>query len=69
MLRLVIDWFARHPEAIHPMAVPCNCRWHSEALLLSAFLQRYRGDKFAEAWTHADGAIGHFAVGRQGIYR
>ncbi len=43
------------PFTFHPCA-----RWFSEALLASAFLPRYRGDRFAEAYTHADGVIGQF---------
>jgi len=64
MLRLVLEWFSQHPEVAHPLSVPSGCRWYSEALLPSAFLQRRRGDKFAEAWTHADGVVGHFEIGR-----
>jgi len=65
MLRLTLDWFATialHDES-HPLAVPPDCRWYSEALLPSAFLPESRGDSRAESWTHADGAIGHFDIG------
>ena len=35
-------------------------------MLPSAFLPRYRGDRYAESWTHADGVIGSFSIGRNG---
>ncbi len=66
MLRLSIDWFARNKIENHPLTVPEGSTWYSEALLPSTFLQRYRGDKYSEAWTHADGAIGHFEIGQSG---
>ena len=64
MLRLVLDWFATHPNSGPYLSFPENGKWYSEALLPSAFLPRYRGDKYAESWTHADGVIGHFEIGR-----
>jgi hypothetical protein len=66
MMRLVIDWFARNKTNHFPLTVPQDSTWYSEALLLSTFLPRYRGDKYSELWTHADGAIGHFEIGRSG---
>lgn len=66
LLRLALDWFARHDVPGHPLAVPPGARWFSEALLPTAFAARYKGDPLAEAWTHADGAVGHFAIGREG---
>lgn len=65
MLRLTLDWFASIDLADepHPIAVPLECRWYSEALLPSAFLPESRGDSRAESWTHADGVIGHFEIG------
>lgn len=39
-----------------------NCKWYSEALLPSLFLPRYRGDKLAESWTHADGVVGKIYI-------
>lgn len=65
MLRLTVDRF----ESIdlenepHPLAVPTDCNWYSEALLPSAFLPESQGDTRAESWTHADGVIGHFEIG------
>ena len=64
MLRLVLDWFATHRDNDHYLSFPKDGKWYSEALLPSAFLPRYRGDKYAESWTHADGVIGHFEIGR-----
>ena len=64
MLRLVLEWFSQRSISEHPLCFPNKAKWYSEALLPSAFLARYRGDKYAEAWTHADGVIGHFQIGR-----
>jgi hypothetical protein len=66
MLRLVLAWFSENPDADHPLAISGNERWYSEALLPSAFLPRYRGDPHAESWTHADGVIGNFGIGKNG---
>ena len=64
MLRLVIDWFSRNPQADCDIRFLKDSRWYSEALLPSQFLARQRGDKLAESWTHADGVIGHFDIGK-----
>lgn len=66
MLRLLLDWFAEHPTTEHLLAISERERWYSEALLPSTFLARYRGDQYAEAWTHADGVIGEFCIGKNG---
>ena len=67
LLRLVIDWFARHPEPGRaPLAPLPGATWFAEAWLPSAFLPRSRKDRLAESWTHADGAIGHFTTGNRG---
>src|SRR4051794_11010345 len=66
LLRLVIDWFAHCGVEPHPLAPREGAAWFSEAWLPSAFLARYRGDKLAESWTHADGVIGHFTTGNRG---
>lgn len=67
LLRLAIDWFARHPDAgPFPLAAAEGASWFAEAWLPSAFLPRFRRDKLAESWTHADGAIGHFSTGNRG---
>lgn len=67
MLRLTLDWFDQHRGAKHPLAFLEDSRWFSEAMLRSQFLARHRGDVLAESWTFADGAIGHFGVGKSGI--
>ncbi len=64
MLRLVLDWLSFNPAIEFDLAFKSNDKWYSEALLPSAFLQRYRGDKLAESWTHADGVIGDFVIGK-----
>lgn len=64
MLRLVVQWFSEQNPSDHPLSFPEKSRWYSEALIPSAFLARKRGDKLAESWTHADGVIGHFEIGK-----
>jgi len=64
MLRLVIDWFSRNLQVHRNIRFLKDSRWYSEALLPSQFLARQRGDKLAESWTHADGVIGHFDIGK-----
>lgn len=59
MMRLVLDWFDRNRESAHPLQFAPKAAWRSEALLASQFRARYRGDRLAESWTHADGVIGH----------
>ncbi len=66
LLRLVLDWFARHEVEAHPLAPLSGATWFSEAWLPSAFLPRFQKDRLAESWTHADGAIGHFTTGNRG---
>ena len=63
MLRLVLDWLSLNPGIDHDLAFTDSDKWYSEALLPSAFIARYRGDKLAESWTHADGVIGDFVIG------
>jgi hypothetical protein len=62
MLRLVLDWFDKHREADHPLALLPDATWYSEALLPSRFLPERRGDPLAESFTHADGVIGHIKI-------
>lgn len=69
LLRLILDWFGKSESARdegHPLAPAPGARWFSEALLPSAFLPRYKGDRLAESRTHADSVIGHIRVGRRG---
>lgn len=63
MIRLVLDWFSNNRKIDHDLSFMEDSDWYSEALLPSAFLARYRGDKLAESWTHADGVIGEFSIG------
>lgn len=65
LLRLALDWFSNHPVPAHTLTCSENARWFSEALLPSAFLSRHKGDRLAEASTHADGVVGHFQIGGQ----
>ena len=66
MLRLVLDWFAINNIAGHTLSFDAASTWYSEGLLPSTFLPRYRGDKHAEGFTHADGVIGHIAIATSG---
>ena len=66
LLRLVLDWFSTHHVPNHPLTVPENAQWFSEAYLPSAFLAGHRGDPLAESRTHADGVTGHFIIGSAG---
>ncbi|GIQ77098.1 hypothetical protein [Bradyrhizobium sp. RD5-C2] len=64
LLRLVLDWFFRQKAIGHKLSFAPNANWFSEALLGSQFLSRGRWDALAEGFTHADGVIGHFSIGR-----
>jgi hypothetical protein len=66
LLRLILDWFSNQQIPAHPLNFSPTASWFSEALLPSAFLARKRDDSLAESRTHADGVIGHFAVGQTG---
>jgi hypothetical protein len=66
LLRIVLDWFARHGGDRYPLSPRAEARWFSQAWLPSAFMSRYRGDRLAEARTHADGVLGQFTIGDPG---
>jgi hypothetical protein len=66
MLRLILDWFSRQSPSTHQLSFEEGARWYSEILLPSQFLPRFQKDPQAEAYTHADGVIGHFSIGRSG---
>jgi len=66
LLRIILDWFARHGGDRYPLSPRPGARWFSEPWLPSAFLPRYRGDRLAEARSHADAVLGHFAIGDPG---
>ena len=64
MLRLILDWFDHNRKFKHKLSFENeDVNWFSEALLPSPFLARFRGDKLAESWTHADGVVGKFKIG------
>jgi len=63
MLRLVLQWFSVREAPGHPLEFHAGATWFSEALLPSPFRSRHRGDRRAEARTHADGILGHFTIG------
>jgi len=66
MLRLLLDWFMSPRLPAHPLSSASGARWFSDGLLASRFVGDGRGDKRAEGFTRADGAIGHFHVGSGG---
>jgi hypothetical protein len=66
LLRLVVDWFSNSVITDHPLSVPKDGHWYSEARLPSAFLPRCKGDPLAESHTNSDGVIGHFTIGSKG---
>jgi len=59
LLRLVLAAGSKGIDCL-PFRFEPTARWFSEALLYSAFLPRFRGDRLAESLTHADGVIGQF---------
>lgn len=66
LLRLFLDRFASSPHPAHPLSPASGARWFSDALLAARFVGDGRGDKRAEGYTRADGAIGHFRLGSGG---
>ena len=66
MLRLILDWFSRQSTSDHQLSFEKGARWYSELLLPSQFLPRFQTDPQAESYTHADGVIGHYSIGRSG---
>ena len=66
MLRLILDWFSQYKAENHPFSFAKDSRWYSEILLPSPFQPRFRSDPLSETYTHADGAIGHFTIGKHG---
>ena len=61
MLRLILSAAAKGIKCL-PCPLAADAKWYSEALLHSPFLTRHRGDDLAEAYTHADGVMGHFRI-------
>jgi hypothetical protein len=66
LLRIILDWFSGHGGDRYPLSPLPGSRWFSQAWLPSAFLPRFRGDRLAEARTHADGVLGQFVIGDPG---
>lgn len=66
MLRLLLDCFASSPRPGHPLSPANGARWFSDGLLATRFVGDGRGDKRAEGFTRADGAIGQFHPGAGG---
>ena len=66
LLRVILHWFSQNRVAGHPFSFMPQAEWYSEGLLPSKFLPAYQGDKLGESYTHADGVIGHIAVGDKG---
>jgi hypothetical protein len=66
MLRIILQQI-KDKEIIHEdLSFPDNSiDWFSEALLPSPFLARTRGDNLSESWTHADGVVGKFKIGKK----
>lgn len=59
MLRLILFSAAEGINCL-PFKFAPGSKWYSEALLASPFHARHRNDELAEAYTHADGIVGHF---------
>jgi hypothetical protein len=66
MLRLILDWCSREAPEEHPLYFLPGAGWASEGLLPTQFCEKFRKDPLSESRTHADGIIGHFAVGSVG---
>jgi len=64
LLRLVLDWFYTHKVPSYPLSFLDGAHWFSEAALPSQFLRSPEGARLAEGWSHADGVIGHFEIGK-----
>lgn len=66
MLRIILqqikDKGIIHEDLLFP---DNNIDWFSEALLPSPFFARTRGDSLSESWTHADGVVGKFEIGKK----
>ena len=62
MTRLLVYYSIQDKLTINSIDFSKITNWCSEAVISSPFLQRYRGDKLAEGFTHADMTIGDFTV-------
>jgi hypothetical protein len=66
LLRIILNWFYNNRMGKYLLSMEENAYWFSEALLSSKFLAKFRGDKLAESYTHADGAYGNIKIGGNG---
>lgn len=62
MSRILVSLSISHKVQVLDINFGRVAHWYSEGLLSSPFMARYRGDKLAEGFTHADIAIGDFKV-------
>ncbi len=65
LLRAVLrQWKLAPGKSCLPfLPFPAEAKVYSEGQLFSPFAPRQRGDKLAEAHTHADGIVGDFSIG------
>jgi hypothetical protein len=54
----------QQPELRVFSSVPYDAHWYSEALIPTAFGTRKHGNEPVESWTHADGVVGQFEIGK-----
>jgi len=66
LTRLVLSCFHKSRLQGHALSFAEGATWYSEAQLPTPFRARRRGDRRAEARTHADGLFGHLDVGLHG---
>jgi len=62
MIRLLVEQSIENKVSIGELDFSKISKWYSEGLLSSPFLQRYRGDKLAEGYTHVDVVFGDFGI-------
>ncbi len=62
LLRVTLDWLASHPGTAHPLTVPPNARWFTDARLRTVFQKRHPDDQLAEKRVRVDGVIGDFDI-------
>jgi hypothetical protein len=66
LLRIILDWYSKSQSDKNLINFFPGAKWYSEGLLSSIFLPNRRGDRVGEAYTRADGVLGHFSVGNAG---
>lgn len=66
MLRIILQQIKEKRIVHDDLTFPNDdIDWYSEALLPSPFLARTRGDNLSESYTHADGVVGKFKIGKK----